>query len=91
MRLIEESGGIVETSPQNFVRATSNGFEQTLHFEKDNHWERFGTNPEFIDNPAYTSSVFASNMYRSADSESTDSIGHPRKSETPNFPSRAGY
>ncbi len=54
LRMIEESGGIIVNNPNEFVRASDQGFEETIHFEKDTRWERFGHNPEFIDHPVYT-------------------------------------
>lgn len=51
LRLVEESGGITETDQSKFIIPLK--FKDTEHFEKDTHWERFGYNPEYIDDLAY--------------------------------------
>jgi hypothetical protein len=50
-RLIEESGGIVNTQPGSYL--TPYVFKETLHFEKDNFKENFGHSSSNINRPAY--------------------------------------
>lgn len=49
LRMIDESGGIVET--RQYLRPAY--FRETLHFEEDNYFDRFGQPTANLNHPAY--------------------------------------
>ncbi len=50
-RLVEESGGIVETRPNRYIVPFA--YEETIHYEQDTHRELFGHDPEKLNRPSH--------------------------------------